>query len=250
MPDCKLIAESLSEWFDTPQGAYVLSREQAYFDHSVNDMFGFNALQLGLQGHDFLRGNRMPLRFSGGNQVGNDVRLICTELPFDGDSLDLVLLPHVLDFSENPHQVLREVERVMMPEGNLIISGLNPRSLWGLRRALGSRKGYPWSGNFIALPRLKDWLELLGFEVVGGRFAAYAPPFGQTKWLERFSFMEAAGDRWWAVSGGVYFLHAVKRVPGMRPIKPKWNEGLMGKLLPAAPKMNNKITQRNKTSRQ
>lgn len=257
MQDCKLIAENLSEWFATPQGGYVLAREQAYFDRTVADMFGYNALQLGLQGHDFLRANRMPLRFSGGNQEGNHVRLICTELPFDCDSLDLVVLPHVLDFSENPHQVLREVERVLMPEGNLIISGLNPRSLWGLRRtlggvhrALGRKQGYPWSGNFIALPRLKDWLALLGFEVVGGRFAAYAPPFNQTKWLERFAFMEKAGDRWWAVSGGLYFVHAIKRVPGMRPIKPQWNKGLVRKLMPAAPKLNNRLTQRNGTDPQ
>ena len=252
MPDCKSTAENLSEWFDTPQGSYVLAREQAYFDRTVGGMFGYNALQLGLQGHDFLRSNRMPLRFKGGNQAGNTVRLICAELPFDCDSLDLVLMPHVLEFSEHPHQVLREVERVMMPEGNLIISGFNPRSLWGLkktlgglRRALGNKQeGYPWSGNFIALPRLKDWLELLGFEVAGGRFAVYAPPFSQTKWLERFAFMEKAGDRWWAVSGGVYFLHAIKRVPGMRLIKPHWNEGLVRKLLPSAPKLNNRITQK------
>ena len=237
----------MSEWMATPQGRYVLSREQAYFDRTVSDIFGYKALQLGLPGHDFLQGNRMPLRFSAGNQAGNDVRLCCTELPFDSDSLDLVLLPHVLEFSEQPHQVLREVARVLRPEGNLIISGFNPRSLWGLHRALGRREGYPWQGHFIALPRLKDWLALLGFEVAGGRFAAYAPPFHTSKWLERFAFMEKAGGRWWAVSGGVYFLHAIKRVHGMRLIKPQWNEGLVSKLLPAAPKLNNRITQRNET---
>jgi len=256
MPDCKLTAESLSEWFATPQGGYVLSREQAYFDRTVSDMFGFNALQLGLPEHDFLRSSRMPLRLTGADQAGAQVMLCSDELPFDCDSLDLVLLPHILEFAEHPHQILREVERVLMPEGNLIISGFNPRSLWGLRntlgglrRALGSKQDYPWGGHFIALPRLKDWLELLGFEVVGGRFAAYAPPFHQAKWLERFAFMEAAGDRWWAVSGGVYFLHAVKRVQGMRLIKPQWNAGLVRKLLPVAPKMNNKITQRRDTAR-
>lgn len=247
MPNCKLIAESLSEWFATPQGSYVLAREQAYFDRTVSDIFGYNALQLGLPEQDFLRGNRMPLRFSAGNQAGNNVRLCCTELPFDSDSLDLVVLPHILEFAEYPHQILREAERVLRPEGQLIISGFNPRSLWGFHRALGRRQGYPWQGHFIALPRLKDWLALLGFEVVGGRFAAYAPPFYQTKWLERFAFMEAAGDRWWAVSGGVYFVHAIKRVHGMRLIKPQWNEGLVSKLLPAAPKLNNRMTQRNET---
>jgi SAM-dependent methyltransferase len=240
----------LSEWFVTEQGNYVLAREQAFFDRTVSDIFGYNALQLGLPEHDFLRGSRVPLRFSAGNQAGNDVRLCCTELPFATASIDLALLPHVLEFAEHPHQILREVERVLMPEGSLVISGFNPRSLWGLHRALGRRQGYPWSGHFISLPRLKDWLALLGFEVAGGRFAAYAPPFRQTRWLERCAFMEAAGDRWWAVSGGVYFLHAIKRVHGMRLIKPQWNEKLVSKLLPAAPKLNNKITQRNGTDPQ
>ena len=241
MPNCKLTAQSLSEWFACEQGGYVLKREQDYFDHTVSDIFGFNALQLGLPKHDFLCSSRMPLRFTAGNQQGNAVRLACTELPFACDSLDLVLLPHVLEFSDNPHQIIREVERVLMPEGSLIISGFNPFSLWGLHRALGRKQGYPWSGQFIALPRMKDWLALLGFEVVGGRFAVYTPPLHQAKWLDRFTFMEKAGDRWWAMSGGVYFLHAVKRVPGMRLIKPKWNEGLVQKLMPASPKLNKGI---------
>ena len=250
MPNCKSTAQSLSEWFATPQGGYVLEREQVFFDRTVSDIFGYNALQLGLPEHDFLRSSRMPLRFSGGNQQGNNVRLCCTELPFDTACLDLVLIPHVLEFAEHPHQILREVERVLMPEGSLVISGFNPRSLWGLRRALGSKEGYPWNGHFITLLRLKDWLALLGFEVAAGRFAAYAPPFQTAKWLERYAFMEKAGDRWWAVGGGVYLLHAVKRVPGMRLIKPQWNERLVSKLLSATPKLNNRISQRNGTDPQ
>lgn len=238
MPNSKVIARSLSEWFATEQGNYVLRGERDYFDRTVADIFGFNALQLGLPEHDFLANSRMPLRFAAGNQPGNAVRLVCTELPFASSSLDMVLMPHVLEFAEYPHQIIREVERVLMPEGSLILSGFNPFSLWGVRRVLSRRQGIPWSGRFITLPRLKDWLALLGFEVAGGCFAAYAPPFGQKKWLERADFMERAGDRWWAVSGGVYFLHAVKRVPGMRLIKPRWNEGLVRRLLPAAPKLN------------
>ena len=238
MPNSKVIAQSLSEWFASEQGGYVLRRERDYFDRTVADIFGYNALQLGLPEHDFLSNSRMPLRFTAGNQPGNAVRLICAELPFASVSLDLVVMPHLLEFAEHPHQILREAERVLLPEGSLILSGFNPFSLWGMHRALGRKQGVPWNGHFITLPRLKDWLALLGFEVVGGRFAAYAPPFRQQKWLERASFMERAGDRWWAVSGGVYFLHAVKRVPGMRLIKPRWNEGLVRKLLPAAPKLN------------
>lgn len=237
-------ANSLAEWLTTPQGKYLLAREHEYFDRSVADIFGFNALQLGLPQHEFLRASRMPLRFTAASEAGAQVQVEQEELPFESGSVDLALLPHVLEFHKHPHQILREIERVLRPEGNLIISAFNPRSLWGLRRAMGSKVGYPWCGEFIALSRLKDWLALLGFEIVGGRFACYAPPMISPEWLQRCHFMEPAGDRWWAVCGGVYYLHAVKRVPGMRLIKPQWNKGLVGKLIPAAPKLNREVSQR------
>lgn len=235
MTNCKSTAESLSEWFATEQGDYVLEREQIYFDRTVNDIFGYNALQLGLPEHDLLRNSRIPLRFTGSDHAGADVQMFPDELPIDTGSLDLLIMPHVLEFSEQPHAILREVERVLIPDGSLIISGFNPHSLWGIQRTFKRKRGYPWCGDFIALSRLKDWLSLLGFDVAGVRFSAFAPPF--QLWLERLS--ESELDRWWGVSGGVYFLHAIKRVPGMRLLKPSWNEGLVKKLLPVAPKMNN-----------
>lgn len=224
----------------TAQGSYVLRREQAYFDRTVANIFGFNAFQLGLPERDFLRRSRMPLRRCAGNEDGVGVRVLADELPFATESVDLLLLPHVLEFALHPHQILREAQRVLMPEGSLLISGFNPLSLWGMRRALGSKQDYPWCGSFIALRRLKDWLALLGFVVVGGQFAAYAPPLHLRSSLQRCRFMEAAGDRWWAVSGGIYFLHAVKRVPGMRLIQPKWSKQAVPNLLPVTPKMNQK----------
>ena len=238
---------TLNDWFATLPGKYLMECEQALFDHSVTDIFGFNAVQLGLAEHDFLRASRMPLRAIVGNEAGVKVRLDMDELPFGCSSLDLVLLPHVLEFNAHPHQILREVERVLRPEGNVIISGFNPRSLWGARRILGSQTSFPWRGDFIALSRLKDWLALLGFEVVTGRFACYAPPLTNPNLLNRFNFMEPAGDRWWAVWGGVYFLQAIKHVSGMNLIKPKWNERLVGTLIPAAPKLNREISQCTKT---
>lgn len=239
-------SDTLTEWFATPQGQHLLKCEHTFFDHTVADIFGYNSLQLGLPEHEYLRASRIPLRAVVGNEVGVQVRMNMDELPFECGSVDLVALPHVLEFNENPHQILREVERVLRPEGNVVISGLNPRSLWGARRMLGSKMGYPWCGDFIALPRLKDWLALLGFEVVAGRFACYAPPLSNPNWLERFNFMEPAGDRWWAVCGGVYCLHAIKRVPGMRLIRPKWNKRLVSKILPAASKLNRGVSQHTK----
>ena len=220
-----MATHTLQEWFETPLGQYLLQKERAYLDDVTPDIFGFHALQLGVPGVDLLRENRIAHKVRVANLADPDVYARAHELPFATQSIDLVLLPHALEFSEEPHQILREVDRVMMAEGRLIILGFNPWSLWGLRSALGfSRHAIPWSGHFVSLPRVKDWLALLGFEVSAGRLIAYAPPFDGAKWRERFGFMEPAGDRWWAVGGAVYMLQAIKRVRGMRLITPAWQE--------------------------
>lgn len=220
------ITHDAEAWLATPLGAYLLEREQEYFDRAVADIFGYNAFQLGLAGHDLLRASRIPLRCGVDAAGPAQVRADFHDLPIAGNSVDLVLLPHVLEFSADPHQILREVERVLMPEGQVVISCFNPWSLWGLRRMFSSGTRYPWRGRFINLPRLKDWLSLLGFEIAAGQMRCYAPPCAQQKWLARFGFMEPAGDRWWPMAGGVYFLQAVKRVRGMRLITPKWSDRL------------------------
>jgi SAM-dependent methyltransferase len=209
-------------WYESDLGRYVLERELEWFDAVSSDLFGFHALQVGECGIDFLRANRMPQRYCGGVAAGCP-RCLPEQLPIATQSLDLLALPHVLEFSANPHQMLREAERVLRPEGRLLIAGFNPLSLWGMRRMLGDPEAIgPWHGRFIHLTRLKDWLALLGFELAGGRMACYAPPLNRSRWLSRFGFLEAAGDRWWALGGGVYLIHAVKRVQGMRLIAPRW----------------------------
>jgi SAM-dependent methyltransferase len=219
----RMLNQTLAEWFESPLGAYVMAREQAYFNEVVADIFGFNAMQIGLPAYDFLRTSRMPLKFSAGSELGASLRAAGEALPIATQSMDLVILPHVLEFAAEPHQILREIDRVMMPEGRLIIVGFNPWSLWGMRQAFNFQdNAMPWRGRFISLVRLKDWLSLLGFDVSAGRLSCYAPPFITEKWLTRFDFMELAGDRWWGVAGGVYMLQAIKRVQGMRLITPKW----------------------------
>lgn len=190
----------------------------------VGDVFGFNALQIGLTQIDFLENNRIPLKLRIGEQ-GDALDLVCDlpELPFASNSIDLIVLAHGLEFHEHPHHLLREVERVLMPEGKLVVASFNPFSLWGLRRRLPSAApDGPWEGRFISLPRLKDWLTLLNMEIDRGKFGCYAPPFRRSEWLARFGWMEKAGDRWWPVAAGVYLVRAVKRVHGMTLIKPNW----------------------------
>src|SRR5918996_3563683 len=216
----------VGDWLQSPLGRYLVEREQKYFDHAVADVFGYNAFQLGMPELDLLQASRIPLRCRVGLDGPVDMRADFRDPAIASNSADLVLLPHVLEFAEHPHQILREVARVLMPEAHVVISGFNPFSLWGWRRAFHRGTDFPWRGRFITLMRVKDWLALLGFEVIGGQMACYAPPSRQQKWLERYNFMEAAGDRWWPIGGGVYFLQAVKRVGGVRLIMPKWSDRL------------------------
>jgi SAM-dependent methyltransferase len=216
------VSTTLAEWFGTPLGRYLLALEQAYFDRTVADIFGFHALQVGLPECPFLAQSRIASRWTLDYDPPAQIQADPHGLPFAENSLDLIVLPHALEFTENPHLMLREAYRVIRPEGHIVIAGFNPFSLFGAKRYFGRAQTPPWDGNFIALYRLKDWLALLGFDVVGGRLDAYIPPFSTEKWLHRFAFFEKAGDRWWPIAGGIYFLRATKKVAGMRVITPAW----------------------------
>ena len=250
-------ADDLAAWTASPAGAYLLRWEQAQFDAAVADVFGYYALQLGLPALDCLRANRIACRIQartgpgasptpGGAARGDAVGLAAEdtagvrapprglvriehpeELPFETQSLDLVALPHALELASDPHQVLREVDRVLRPEGRLIVSGLNPISLWGARHVLpgGLLPGALRSStHLIAPPRLRDWLKLLGFEPERAQYGCYRPPCRTQAWLDRTGFLERPGDRWWPICGAAYLLPAVKRVRAMRLVGPAWKK--------------------------
>ncbi|MDC7708017.1 class I SAM-dependent methyltransferase [Vogesella indigofera] len=215
--------DEFADWLASAElGQYLLAQEQAFFDSAVADVFGFRALQIGLCQHDFLAMNRIP--WKGLAAACGEPGVVCDPafLPFDSKSLDLVILPHGLDFTSLPHQVLREAARVLVPEGRLIITGFNPASLWGVRRLLQGREDNPWRGNFVSLPRIRDWLKLLELEHEATSFMAYSPPLARKDWLVRWQFMESTGARCWPLAAGVYGVVAVKRQRGMRLITPRW----------------------------
>lgn len=236
----------LEPWLETPVGRYLLAWEQAQMDRVVADLFGFHALQLGLAPLDALGHNRMPHRWlaraAGGAASpvaasGRREALECefTDLPFPAASLDLVVLPHALELADDPHACLREVDRVLVAGGSVVITGFNALSLWGARQAatrLGASLYLPQHGELISPRRVRDWLRLLSFEVDGGSFGCYRPPVHGARWLERWRFMDLAGDRWWPMFGAAYMLVATKRVRAMRLVGRAWRAAPAGAVRP------------------
>lgn len=245
----------MHDWFQTPPGQYLLAWEMEQYDTALADVFGYHALQLGGLDVDALRVNRMPHRwlalptsqFAASSLPEEGKSRACaapsvsapwalvadaTALPFEEGSLDLVVLPHTLELSNDPHAALREVQRVLVHEGRVAITGLNPASLWGLRqwrgqlhRRVGGAPPYlPEAGNLIGHGRLRDWLHLLEFELESISFGCYRPAVRGAGALARFRWMDQLGSRWWPIFGASYFMMAVKRAHGAKLVGQHWKK--------------------------
>ncbi|MGM0593992.1 MAG: class I SAM-dependent methyltransferase [Pseudomonadota bacterium] len=222
----------LRRWYRTPLGEAVAREERELLGQVLPNLFGFHLLQVGvpLDG-DLLGASRIGHRMLmdelgslSGLPGAEGAFFGCSEqLPVMSDSLDVVLLPHTLEYAARPHQVLREAERVLIPEGHLILLGFNPWSLFGLRRLFtGWRDQAPWSGHFYSTLRMGDWLSLLGFDTVLVRNYFFRPPWQSTRLMPPLNGLERLGERFWPLLGGGYMLVAKKRVATLTPIKPRW----------------------------
>ena len=239
-----------AQWFQTPAGRCLQDWERSQGDRAVADCFGYQALQIGALNLPLLRNSRVRHRWLAGLETPQAASaaevsacmqaagaasphlfLEPTSLPVAENSLDLVILPHTLEASADAHATLREVARVLVPEGRVLIFGFNPLSLWGVqqwhhlfmdRLGLEGPPFIPDVDDFIGYHRLQDWLHLLNLDIDAGRFGCYRPGLHSQTWFDRLGWMEKAGDRWWPILGGVYFLQAVKRVRGVRMIQPRW----------------------------
>lgn len=217
-------------------GRYLLDWEQQRCDEAVADIFGYHSLQLGVPMLHALRHNRMPHQWvavphpdlnreCAACQAPESIQLCCLPeaLPFTEASLDLLVMPHTLEMCQDPHAALREAVRVLVPEGRLLLFGLNPYSLWGIQHGL-ERAQTPHLNAWKGLPywRVRDWLQVLAMDVVAADFGCHAPAVETAAWLERWRWMDKLGNKAWPVLGGAYCVLAVKKVHGMRLMEPGW----------------------------
>lgn len=217
----------MHRWHAQPLGSAFARAEAEVVEAMAPELFGYALLHVGSIGdrtpmdsgqfrHRFL------LSLDANGQQGGALA-DPAQLPVGNEAVAAVALGHVLEFHANPHQVLREVDRVLVPDGHLLISGFNPLSLWGACQAARlRRRGVPWESDFIGMRRLRDWLALLNLEVRDVRFFFFRPPFRSSGNLRRAQFMEAVGARWWPKWGAGYVMLAQKRTLPLTPIRPRW----------------------------
>lgn len=214
-------------WLNTPIGSALLSSERDQLRQALEGVFGEHLLQIGRWGDargfkDLSRTQHAVTVYCASQQEGADVCADFARLPFDSNSIDAIVLPHTLDMAVSPHDVLREVHRVLRSDGKLLMLGFKPFGLWGMRRLL-SRGTFPAGINHALGERtLRDWLQLLDLRVENHHRFFFKPPF------DRFASggnekLAHTAQRWFPELAACYLLQARKRVAAITPIRPRWH---------------------------
>jgi len=216
------------DWYGTVAGEYIKDQENQLVTEGLNNLFGYHLVSLGpLHLQEGIVSSPITHKvFVNAFNIDSSRSELLTgldDLALQNDSVDVLVLPHVLEYSEEPHAILREAERVIHPNGHVVILGFNPLSCYGLcRTLLGFTGNMPWQGHFYHPARLRDWLKLLGFEVMKIRYAVFTPPIQHAASLRYLSFLEKAGKSFLAPMGGVFMIIARNLAVTPNVIRPQW----------------------------
>ena len=227
----------IREWYQTEAGELVSRSVEQQVWQLTACIFGYIAIQVGhvFDHCDLLKNCTIGQKVILDGTLPSNFIADPIALPLANDSVDFVVLPHTLDFVEDPHQVLREVERSLVPEGHLLIIGFNPLSFYGLWRVFLTRtKSPPWNANFYGIKRIRDWCSLLGFDEINLQFCAHLPPFKRIQGWKKMQTLDRMLLKNLTHTGGVYIFVARKRIATLTPLKQPWSapeQILPGKLV-------------------
>lgn len=219
----------MSEWFASPLGRRLLDVENQLLERALSRRFGYHLLELGCADLRMHQSSPIGHKFSfapAGSGTCHEAVAKGEAIPLSSESVDLVLLHHALDFSENQHQLLREASRILIAGGNMIIVGFNPFSAWGLRGKLRRRREprAPWHGRMLSPLRLTDWLKLLDFQIEQVRYGVYALPINSPGMVRWSSILDKPAMRLNWPTGGIYMITARKQVAPLTPIQASWRK--------------------------
>ncbi len=226
--DTKSTDIQLNQWFNIDAGIDIRDAELKTLEAILPNLFGYHIVQLGTQvSEEFLKTTRISHKVLVGSskELEKHCNVIssCEAIPLESNAIDVLVVPHILEFSREPHAVLREAERILIGEGHLVLIGFNPWSLCGLWRMLAGWRGRPpWNGQFLSAARITDWLKLLGFEIEFLKKASFRPPLNRRSITSKLWFMELLGYACWRVFGNIYVIVGKKQVAAVTPLKASW----------------------------
>jgi SAM-dependent methyltransferase len=223
-PANEQLLPALERWFNSEPGASILAGERALIEPALNNCFGYHLLQLSVSRELSLFANcRVQSRHRCHPLENNNTQCEFDQLPFATDSLDTVILHHAHEFVVNPHQVLREIQRVLVPHGKLVVIGFNPWSLLGLYSRVARRSRHSiWHNHLLSRRRLTDWLALLGFQINDVHFSFHWLPIKNDRLSGRLNAHSIARWRHNWPFGSSYVISAVKEQVAMIPTKQRW----------------------------
>lgn len=216
--------QSMTEWYQTPLGQHLLSRERELVDNALVRRFGYHLLQLGCS--DLLLHEQSPMghkfSFTPFTEVAGQHGAVAEmeTIPLATASVDGVLLHHALDYAQDQHQLLREVARVLIADGHVVVVGFNPLSTWGLRNKsqYWGKQQVPWHAAMLNSIRVCDWLKLLDFQIDQVRYAEYAWPINSPRAIRYTGWLEGIATYMNWPTGAIYVITASKRVLPLTPV--------------------------------
>lgn len=229
-------------WYQETVGTRLIDAERQELATILSRLYGYHLVFMGDPGltslvRPSLIQHQILIDAEGGAGIMSPLSRLegtFSALPLRSDSVDVVVLNHLLEHIADPHEVLREAYRILIPEGHMVITGFNPISCWGGWHALQKwQKKVPQQGKMLSPNRVKDWLKLLNVQIIGGRNFCFRPPVAHEGTYQKLAFLEQWGERWWPYWGGAYTLVAVKRVIPLTPVRAKFK--LRSKIWETAP---------------
>jgi SAM-dependent methyltransferase len=216
----------LNLWYQSPLGQYLVQQIKQKLDNVLTTSFGYFCLTVGCesQSRTILESCRIKNLYRlGAGDMDLDIRISNTALPVANDSTDMVVLMHALSQAVDPHGILREVNRVLIPDGKLIIIDFNPISLWGIRHLFQSwLDDAPWGGHYYTAHRMKDWASLLGFEQLHHYRCGHILPLNYPKMIQRSRIFSKFSERWLNFSAAINILVFQKDTIPLTPVRQRW----------------------------
>lgn len=217
---------TIDDWYLAETGQYLFNELEERINPILSTTFGYYSLQIGCHGMAarLQESCRVKHQFTL-DELGSGARVRANPsmLPVASDSVDLVILMHHLSNTGEPHAVLREAFRILIPEGKLVIIDFNPVSLWGLRHLCQSwLERVPFTGHLYTARRIDDWMRLLGFDQNRHIRLGYLPPIQKPSITRHLGWLEKGMRTVSPALGAINLMVYSKSIAPLTPVRHRW----------------------------